>query len=141
MEWVGLLVLLILGVPICFVIWLILRLQRTAQRIEQLSIRQTRLEGEIAQLRAQLASTGAPAESVVREPAVPIQPALEIPKPTPQPEVPRPREIIKSGEPVAAPEIIRESAQEGSPLPPLIAPTPAPSSTSPKKPVVIGAFA
>jgi hypothetical protein len=141
MEWVGLLVLLILGAPICFAIWLILRLQRTAERLEQLSIRQTRLEGDLAQLHARLASTAAPGKPGETEPTVSAQPAFEIPKPTPQAsaETLLPIETAKSAEtPVGAPEIIQEPPNV-SPLPPLI--PPAPSPTAPKTPSIIRGFA
>jgi uncharacterized membrane protein len=124
MEWVVLLFLLILGAPICFAIWMILRVQRTQEQLEQLSVRLTRLEGELAQLHARLSSTGAPAETVQEKPAIVPHP-IESSKTTFVESTARPA-IAPITPPAAAPDIVPETPQASPPLPPLISPAPFP---------------
>jgi uncharacterized membrane protein len=117
MEWMMLL-LVFLGVPLALLIWLIVRGNRAADRIEELSRRVGYLEANVAQLRASPQAAAPAAEP-------------EAPTPAPAPEPAASTEPSVTAIPVFRPqESYAAATQLPPPIPPL-APEPIPAPSTP----------
>jgi hypothetical protein len=127
---VVLVVLLVLGVPLCLGIWLIVRAVQAKGRIEELSFRLSELEAEIIRLKRDQPSTK-PAEPVsVSKPAsVPVAATIKTAAVPPIPPLPKPAAAPGPAVPPQPPPVVVPPPMPATAPPPRLAP-PAPRPTA-----------
>ncbi len=122
-QTIGLIILIVLCVPIAFAIWLVAKLIRTGEQMEELSRRISTLESETLRLR----------QLHEREVASPLESQPQ-PKPERQPQPIARTEIVPTAPAPPRKPIIIPPSEPAPPVPPLVSPTrkdPAWSTESP----------